>query len=144
MKGRRAISKVDDKGKTIKISLSLWKAKHPGKLHFDSMLEYDVYTVIRDSGLDFVYQPSIELFPSMEVKEMVKGVIKKKKQQNISYTPDFYLSKYGAYVEVKGYADELFKLRWKLFKLKGYVGYLVYTVTDIVNLLDLLEQSYES
>lgn len=143
MKGRKPIQKIDDKGKTIKISLTLWKSKHPNRLHFDSMLEYDVYTVIKDSGLDFVYQPNIELFPAIEVTEMVKGVIKKKTQRNISYTPDFYLPKYNVYIEVKGYAEELFKLRWKLFKLKGYVGYLVYTITDAVNLLDLLDNQNE-
>lgn len=143
-RGRPSIHKVDDKGKTIKTSITLWKSKNPGRLCFDSMLEYDVYKVIKDSGLDFTFQPTIELFPSIDVVDLKKGVLKKKKQQNISFTPDFYITKYNCYVESKGYADELFKLRWKLFKLKGYEGYLVYSIDDAVNLLDLLEKLHGS
>ena len=88
----------------------------------------------------FDYQPSLTLFEGIETEEFKKGVIKEITQRKISYTPDFYLRKYKVYVEVKGYADELFRLRWKLFKIQGYTGYIVYSVDELKSLLKQLKE----
>ena len=137
--GRVIVKKVGEDGKQITGSLTDWKAKNPGKLTFDSMPEYQVWKYITDSGLKYEYQPNIELFDKVATKEFEKGEIKDVNQRKIGYTPDFYLPDYDCYIEVKGYADELFKLRWKLFKLKAYTGFIVYSLEEAVELLELLK-----
>ncbi len=137
--GRVIVKKVGEDGKQITGSLIEWKVKNPGKLTFDSKPEYQVWKYIKDSGLEFEYQPSIELFDKITTKEFEDGKIKTVAQRKIGYKPDFYLPTYDCYIEVKGFADELFKLRWKLFKLKAYTGFIVYSLNEAVELLELLK-----
>jgi hypothetical protein len=152
--GRAIIAKVDDKGNKIKGKLSAWIKKNPGRKYFDSYPEWEVWNyIVKHTKLKYEEQTTLELFASIDVQEFQaprrtkKAIaegrttkeIKDCKQLAISYTPDFYLPKYDLYIEVKGYADELFKLRWKLFKLKGYKGYIVYSLKDFKNLMEELE-----
>ena len=134
-RGRQKVDKVDEKGKKIKGSLKTWISKNPGKLYFDSTPEWECWKYIKTSKIKHDFQPTIELFATLKTKEFKKGVIKEITQRKIGYTPDFYLHKYKVYVEVKGYADELFRLRWKLFKLSGYEGYIVYSLAELKTLL---------
>ena len=69
-----------------------------------------------------------------------KREIKNKIQHSIGYTPDFYLPNWDLYIEVKGFADEVFKLRWKLFKLKGYDGFIVYSLDEFKQLYKQLNK----
>ena len=137
------VSKVDEKGSKIKGSLKAWIVKNPGKLYFDSTPEWECWQYMKTSKIKHSLQPTLTLHQSMKTKEFKKGVIKEITQRKISYTPDFYLFKYGVYVEVKGYADELFKLRWKLFKLNGYEGYIVYSLAELKKLLKELKNVNE-
>lgn len=152
--GRMKISKVDCDGKKIKGKLTDWIKKNPGKKYFDSTTEWVVWDYLKNkTNLNYQEQTTLELFSSVNVEEFLaprrtkKAIkegrtdkeIKQLKQQNIEYTPDFYLTDYDLYIEVKGYADELFKLRWKLFKLKGYKGFIVYSLEDFKRLIDSLE-----
>jgi len=137
--GRVIVKKVGENGKQITGSLIEWRAKNPGQLTFDSMPEYQVWKHIKDSGLEFEYQPNIELFDKFSTTEFEDGKIKTVSQRKIGYKPDFYLPAYDCYIEVKGFADELFKLRWKLFKLKAYTGFIVYSLKEAIELLELLK-----
>lgn len=137
--GRVKINKVDHLGRKIKGNLASWKLKNPKKLVFDSKLEWECYTHLKQSINTFEFQPKINLFPSHQTIEFVKGNIKPVTQRSIGYTPDFYLPKYDIYIEVKGYADPLFKLRWKLFKLKNNKGYIVYSLQELKDLLEQLK-----
>lgn len=139
-KGRMIIDKVGQDGKKIKGSLATWKRANPGKLVFDSMPEYQVWECIQDLNLAHVYQPSILLYDKMKTEEFKDGQIKEITQRTINYTPDFYLSDFKVYIEVKGYADDLFKLRWKLFKLNGYKGFIVYSLQEFKTLVKRLEE----
>ena len=149
---RRLIAKVDLQGKKIKGKLADWIKKHPGELYFDSMIEWDVWDYITTNKVNAEYHKELLLFDSYDTSEYVPGTttksgkktassLKKTKQRPIRYTPDYYLPDYDVYIEVKGYADEVFKLRWKLFKLKGYEGYLVYNRKDFIDVLKLLQKS---
>lgn len=141
MRRRPTIKKVDETGKQIK-SYKTWRKKNPDALCFDSKLEYTFYKYNVDHKIAQVLQPNIELFSSKKIKEFDPGVPPEWKdttQRKISYTPDFYLPKYKVYIEVKGYADELFKLRWKLFRLQGYEGYTIYNLDEYKQLITLLE-----
>ena len=149
---RRQIAKVDQQGKKIKGKLADWIKKHPGELYFDSTIEWEVWDYINTHKINAEYHKELTLFDSQDTNEYVPAStaksgkktassLKKTKQRPIRYTPDYYLPDYDVYIEVKGYADEVFKLRWKLFKLKGYTGYLVYCLKDFIDVLKLLQES---
>lgn len=138
--GRVVVAKVDSKGQRIKGKLSAWIDKHPAEVYFDSMPEYETWEYMMSHKINHVYHKELVLFDTFDTTEFKDGKIVDAKQRSIKYTPDYYLPEYDVYIEVKGYADDLFKLRWKLFKLKGYNGYLVYDIKDFIAVLKLLEK----
>jgi hypothetical protein len=147
--GRVIVSKVDANGKKIKEKLSVWIAKHPGEMYFDSLLEQEVWEYLNDNKINHETKKEILLFDSCDTTEFkpsdkAKGTearIVKSKQRPMKYTPDYYLPDYDTYIEVKGFAEEAFKMRWKLFKLAGHIGYLVYSLKEFVEVLKLLKES---
>lgn len=143
-KGRVIVKKVGEDGKRIVGSVAAWKKKNPGKLVFDSMPEYEVWKYFKTASIKNQIQPELELFDSIKTEEFKKGEIKNTTQRKIGYTPDYYLPDYDIYIEVKGYADDLFKLRWKLFKLKGYKGYIVYSLKECKELIKVLKENDKS
>jgi hypothetical protein len=151
--GRVIVHKVDKSGKKIK-SLKAWLAKHPKETYFDSFVEWEVWDYMERAGIDYVFHPtSIELLPAITTKEFkrpkrtkkaikegrVNPEIKTVTQRGMEYTPDYYLPDFETYIEVKGFADEQFKMRWKLFKAKGYDGYIVYSLAEFKLLYKQLE-----
>lgn len=153
-KGRLIVSKVDSEGVEIK-NLKAWRAIHPNEMCFDSKVEWRVWKYLSKSSISHQTQVTLELFPSTKTDEFQQPrqtkkakkegrkdrEIKEVVQQSINYTPDYYLPEFDVYIEVKGYADELFKLRWKLFKLKGYKGFIVYSVDEFKELYSQLSNS---
>ena len=150
--GRVIVDKVDEFGKKIK-NFKQWRKKHLDSLFFDSMPEWEVWKYLDDSNIDYIYHPdSIELLPAVKTVEFqhprrtkkavrekrTDPVIKEVTQRKMEYTPDFYLPDYDTYIEVKGYADEQFKIRWKLFKAKGYKGFIVYSLNEFKLLMKQL------
>lgn len=148
-KGRVIVAKIDKNGKRIKGSLAAWIAKHPGETYFDSAPEWEAWDYMITEGIKHTYQQQLVLrdecetveFKPSDKKKGTEPKFVKTKQRNIKFSPDYYLPEYDAYIEVKGYADEVFRLRWKLFKLKGYTGYLVYSLEEFVEVLKLLKES---
>jgi hypothetical protein len=153
-RGRQHVDKVDEFGNAITGKLATWIKKNPGVLYFDSFTEWEVWHfIVNQTKIKYQTQTTLELFPNVTVEEykaprrtkkaLAEGrtakEVKTVVQQNIEYTPDFYLPEYDLYIEVKGYADELFKLRWKLFKYKGYKGFIVYSLDDFKNLINSLD-----
>ena len=151
-KGRMIISKVDEFGTRIK-NLKVWIKKNPGCVYFDSYTEWEVWDYIMQHDINHEFQPKLKLFSSISTKEFEmprqtkkakeekrnKREIKNVIQKPIGYTPDFYLPDFDLYIEVKGFADDVFKLRWKLFKLKGYDGFIVYSLSEFKQLYKELE-----
>lgn len=134
-RGRVKINKVDEKGNKITGSLKTWISKNQKKLYFDSMTEWECWNYMKINKISYKFQIELTLYKPMKTKEFKKGVLKEITQRAIKYTPDFYLPDHDVYIEVKGYADELFKLRWKLFKLDGHKGYIVYSLAELKTLL---------
>ena len=151
-RGRVVVHKVDEFGNKIK-NLKVWISKNPDSLYFDSTPEWEVWKYLVDSDINYDYQPKLNLFSAIKTKEFEKPrqtkkakiekrnkrEIKDVTQKAIGYTPDFYLPDFDLYIEVKGFADDVFKLRWKLFKLKGYNGYIVYSLSEFKQLYKELE-----
>ncbi len=152
-RGRVIISKVNSKGEKIK-NLKLWLKSHPKELYFDSYVEWEVWNYLTEIDAEFKYQPKVDLFDEVKTQEFEKPrqtkkakkekrnkrVVKDIVQRPIGYTPDYYLDDFGVYIEVKGFADDVFKLRWKLFKLKGYKGFIVYSLNEFKELYKLLQK----
>lgn len=146
-RGRVIVLKVDEFGEKIK-NLKTWKSKNPNSIYFDSTPEWEVWKYIVDSNINYVYQPKLKLFDDTPTQEFnmprqtekakeekrTSREIKDVMQKPIGYTPDFYLPDFDLYIEVKGFADDVFKLRWKLFKLKGYDGFIVYSLSEFKQL----------
>jgi hypothetical protein len=139
--GRVLVAKVDQSGKKIKGKLATWIKNHPGEMYFDSTPEWEVWDYMTTKSITHIYEKELVLCPGCNTIEFKAGKLVKTKQREIKYTPDYYLPEYDTYIEVKGYLDELFRVRWKLFKLKGYTGYLVYSLKDFIAVLKLLEST---
>ena len=152
-RGRVIVSKVDEFGTKIK-NLKAWIKENPKALYFDSYTEWEVWKYIKDSNIDYIYQPKLELFGSVQTMEFEKPrqtkkakeekrnkrLVKTVTQKPIGYTPDFHLPDFDLYIEVKGFADDVFKLRWKLFKLEGYSGFIVYSLDEFIELYKQLQK----
>jgi hypothetical protein len=141
--GRVIIQKVDSQGKKIK-NHELWMKTHPNEEYFDSYPEWEVWNYMKGTNIPYITKKTLTLCPGITTMEFqapkrtkkaieegrVGRVLKEVTQQAITYTPDYYLPEFDMYIEVKGYADELFKMRWKLFKLEGYNGVVVYSLEE--------------
>lgn len=152
--GRVVIKKVNEKGIKIK-DLSAWLKVNPDGKYFDSYPEWEVWNYLTNNNIKYKEKITLNLFPSTKTLEFQQPrqtkkaktegrdgrEIKQIVQQSISYTPDYYLPEFDTYIEVKGFADELFKMRWKLFKLKGYKGFVVYSLEEFKDLYNKLKSN---
>ena len=118
-------------------------------VNFSSKLEMFCYKQLKEAGIDFIYQPeTIELIPSFElnfkcyedigrivrdenkkVKYSTKRFDLTNKVRSISYTPDFSCCNGLYIIETKGFSNDAFPMRWKLYKQHlmntGFTGILM-------------------
>lgn len=109
-------------------------------IEFDSLLELDVYEEFLNRGIKLKRGEPITVFNEFKTpincysNDNKKFEFKKESPsiRSIVYTPDFYLDIDGnvcnpktdclrddgfrVYIELKGFANETFRYRWKLFK----------------------------
>lgn len=96
---------------------------------FDSNLEVVMYKLLESSDISFEYTPKsftlIEgfLFDNDSYERRMNGKDEFKnrghsKVRPMTYKPDFIVGDEDFIVEVKGWANETFPIRWKLFKEK--------------------------
>lgn len=94
-------------------------------IKFQSLLEITMYKLLKDSGIDFKYEPkpyvTFRSFTSPNpcyerATKRSKGLADRRKVTQVSYTPDFVCANEEWFIEVKGRANESFPIRWKLFK----------------------------
>lgn len=102
------------------------KKSYPFKgVEYKSGLERNMAMLLDSNGIVFAYEPkSMQLiesfkFPFKSYERQVNGkgeMINRgeKTVRGITYTPDFVGKDF--IIETKGYANETFPLRWKLFK----------------------------
>lgn len=164
--GRVKVNKVDLSGTKI-INLKKWMQKNPNKLYFDSYLEFQCYTYLKtQKDITFKFHPDKTIFlegyhsnafvPSKKAKkdiasrkvkkgDVIPAKITKQKIQGASYTADFllYYNKCDIYIETKGFADDAFKLRFKLFKSQLNKNQHAYVVKSLKELKELLSLLYE-
>lgn len=108
-------------------------------INFKSKLEVYCYNKLNEAGLEFQYEEhKFVVIPKFDFPNKAVEVIKKKGEKTfdeayplvraISYTPDFVNLDQGWIIECKGYANESFPLRWKLFKKYIYDNGLNYNL----------------
>ena len=98
------------------------KSTYDGK-HFQSNLELYCYKQLEEAKIPVEYeQHTFTIFPATVYPQACyEGTSKKlynkgSKIRPITYTPDFVDPDGKFIIETKGYANESFPLRWKLFK----------------------------
>lgn len=109
-------------------------------IEFDSLLELDIYEEFLSRDIELKRGEPIEVFNTFKTpifcysNDNKKFEFKREKQsiRGVTYTPDFVLrvtektinhktgaertDGYNVYIEAKGFANETFRYRWKLFK----------------------------
>jgi hypothetical protein len=92
-------------------------------IEFQSRLESYAYVKLKELGIEFQYEERsftlIDGFtPKIYAWESIrdKFIPRLKKVLPITYKPDFTCPNMTWVIEVKGRANELFPMRWKLFK----------------------------
>lgn len=148
------------KGKSIVKSR---KKKYPYKgVDYKSGLERNMAMCLDEQGIKFQYEPkTFDVlkgfkfdFDCYERQRNGKGDMVnrgKKKIQGIKYTPDFIGE--GFIIETKGYANETFPMRWKLFKSmlaandefdpENLVIYKPQKISECKEVAKLIKQQYE-
>lgn len=100
------------------------KAKEVDGIKFRSMLEAHCYRQLRDAGIKSDYEKHKYVllegmhYPSGRYEDNGKTGYKDKqahKVRDITYTPDFVDPQGRWIIECKGYANERFPLKWKMF-----------------------------
>lgn len=93
---------------------------------FDSLLELDIYEEFKSRGIKLQrglpitvtekFESGVKCFTNDNKAFAFK--LESPKVREIVYTPDFILpvDNYNVYIELKGFANETFRYRWKLFK----------------------------
>jgi len=96
-------------------------------IKFRSKLEVYCYKKLKEEGLSFKYENyTYNLIPTFKYKFKLYEPYKKGKVwsfgeknniiKGLSYKPDFVNDEDGWIIECKGYPNDAFPLRWKLFK----------------------------
>ena len=142
-----------------------WKGKRKGKsmikskkatyngIEFQSLLEKRMYQLLHEEEIPVEYEEhSFIVFDALVYPQACyEGTPKKlynkgSKVRSITYTPDFVDPNGKWIIETKGYANESFPLRWKLFKrhLKennlAYVLFMPRNKTQCLEVLELIKQ----
>jgi len=120
-------------------------------INFRSKLEAYTYDHLTKAGLTFEYESkkftllekfeypadSFESYKSKKVKYF--GLIKNK-VRGITYLPDFVSEEDNWIIEVKGYANDAFPLKWKMFKnLLRDTPYTLYKPTSQKQVREVVE-----
>jgi len=93
-------------------------------IKFRSKLELFTYRKLQEAGIKadyekttFVIQDGFEFDNNcIEPSSKGYGIKKSRKIRAITYTPDFIDPKNKWIIEVKGYANDVFPIKWKMFK----------------------------
>jgi hypothetical protein len=122
-------------------------------IDFQSLLEKGMYKLLQDAGIEVEYEKhTFTIFKALIYPQACYEGTKKKlynkgsKVRAITYTPDFVDPKGKWIIETKGYANESFPLRWKLFKhhLKEnnltYVLFMPRNKAQCEEVLELIKQ----
>jgi hypothetical protein len=139
--------------KTSRVKVkNVQKPKFDG-INFQSKLEMHCYKKLKEEKIPIEYEgTTFTIFPAtIYPQACYEGTTKKlynkgSKIRPITYTPDFIDPNGKFIIETKGYANESFPLRWKLFKkhLKDnnhhYVLFMPRNKKQVDEVIELIKQ----
>ena len=119
-------------------------------IKFRSKLELFTYQQLEQAGIKSLYEQkkfvSMEgfRFPNRTVEpHKTKGYIDTTvKIRDITYTPDFVDPNDKWIIEVKGFANDVFPLKWKLFKnhlMENSLGYVLFLPKNRKQVLETIQ-----
>jgi len=126
-------------------------------IKFRSKLETYTYRRLREAGISSEYEAHrynlVEKFaytsPCYESHKIKGEKVFTEVSNNvraITYTPDFVNTKDKWVIEVKGYANDTFPLKWKMFKNlmkdKGYTLYLPSTQKQVRDTIEIIKNMH--
>jgi len=123
-------------------------------IKFRSKLELFTYQQLEQAGIKSLYEQKKFVlmegfrFPNRTVEpHKTKGYIDTTvKIRDITYTPDFVDPNDAWIIEVKGFANDVFPLKWKLFKNhlmengQDYVLFLPKNRKQVLETIDIIKQ----
>ena len=128
------------------------KSTYDGK-NFQSNLELYCYKQLKEAKIFVEYEETtFTIFDALVYPQACyEGTSKKlynkgSKIRPITYTPDFVDPNGKFIIETKGYANESFPLRWKLFKKhlkdnnKQYVLFMPRNKKQVIEVVELIKQ----
>ena len=100
------------------------KSKEVDGIKFRSLLEAHCYRQLRDAGIEanyekkkYVLQEGFHYTEECHEPHKTKGYVNNTyKVRDITYTPDFVDPNGKWIIEVKGFANDVFPIKWKMFK----------------------------
>lgn len=129
-----------------------------GDIEFKSKLELYTYKKLLENNIEadyekhtFILQDKFEFDGNSYESHKIKG---EKEFTNLSpnirsitYTPDFVNKEKKFVIEVKGYSNDVFPMKWKMFKHsicgEGYDLYLPSTIKQVDAAIELIKQKYD-
>lgn len=118
-------------------------------IKFRSKSEQTMYMLLKDSGLEFEYEPSpIILLEGFYPSSWICGEKEtKSKCRAITYTPDFYIRKNEILfiVEIKGFMTDRYPLKRKMLlkyitdKMRNTVFLELHTKKDMIKAIDRIK-----
>jgi len=118
-------------------------------IDFQSLLEKRMYQMLHEAGVSVDYEKhSFTIFDALVYPQACyEGTAKKlynkgSKVRPITYTPDFVDPNGKWIIETKGYANESFPLRWKMFKRhlkENNLTYVLFMPRNRAQCLEVLE-----
>jgi hypothetical protein len=128
-----------------------------GDIEFKSKLEAYTYKKLLEAGIEadyekhtFVLQDKFVFdgnsYESHKIKDEKVFTNLSQNIRSITYTPDFVNKDKKFIIEVKGYANDVFPIKWKMFKNsicgEGYDLYLPSTIKQVDSTIELIKQKY--
>lgn len=150
-----AFSSKTAKKKNIKVQNATPMEKDG--IHFKSKLELYCYQRLKEAGISADYEVHRfnlldkfeyggESFESHKIKGVKDFVAVSKNVRAITYTPDFVNLDKGFIIEVKGYANDVFPIKWKLFKSimskKKMTLFLPSTQKQVRDTIEIIKSMY--
>ena len=127
------------------------------EISFRSKLEVFMFQQLKEAGIPVDYEKHIynlvdkfeyssPVFESHKIKGSKDFVEVSNKVRAITYTPDFVNTEKKFIIEVKGYANDVFPIKWKMFKAflngQGYTLFLPSTQKQVKDTVEIIKKMF--
>lgn len=126
-------------------------------IKYRSKLESYAASRLKEAGIEVTYEEHVftlmekfefegEIYEPHKVKNKKQFVQVSNNVRAITYTPDFVNLEKKFIIEVKGYANDVFPIKWKLFKdsikNQGYTLFLPSTQQQVKEMVQIIKDKF--